>query len=53
MTEGTEYSLEFAVSGLLFCMAIAMLLWLHRGFLQQTEAIGAAPERLILMEREG
>lgn len=53
MTEGTEHSLEFAVSGLLFCMALAMLLWLHNAFLKQTEVIGTAPERLILMEQEG
>lgn len=53
MTEGTEHSMEYVISGLLFCMALTMLLWLHGAFLKQTRVIGTEPERLILMEQEG
>ncbi len=53
MTEGTEHSLEYVISGLLFCVALAMLLWLHGAFLRQAQVIGNEPERLILMEQEG
>ena len=53
MTEGMEHALEYAVAGVLFCMAIAMLLWLHGAFVQQMQVLGREPERLILFEREG
>ncbi len=53
MTEGTEQTLEYAFSGVLFCMAIAMLLWMHSAFMQQAETVGSSPERVILFEREG
>lgn len=53
MTEGTEHSLEYVVSGLLFCMAIVILLWLHGAFMQQAKEIGNTPERVILFEQKG
>lgn len=53
MTEGTEHALEYAVGGCLFCMAIAMLLWLHGALMQQTKVFGKEPEYVILFEQEG
>ena len=53
MTEGTEHMLEYVVSGVLFCMAIALLLRLHGAFMQQAEVIGNVPERVILFEQKG
>ena len=53
MTEGTEHALEYVVSGVLFCMAIAVLLWLHGAFMLQARTIGDTPERVILFEQKG
>ena len=53
MTDGTEHALETVTAGVLFCMAIALLLGLHNAFVQQTKVLGTAPERLILLEQEG
>ena len=53
MTEGTEQVLEYVASGVLFCMAIAMLLWIHGAFLKQVEEIGNVPDRVILYEQKG
>lgn len=53
MTEGVEQGLEMAFAGLLFSMAIALLLWMHGAFLHQAQKIGSTPERLILMEEKG
>ena len=53
MSDGTEHALEYAVAGVLFCMAIGVLLWLHGAFMQQVQATGNEPERLILFETEG
>ncbi len=51
MTESTEHALEYTVAGVLFCTAIAMLIWLHGTFLQQVQLTGRAPERLIMAEQ--
>lgn len=51
MTEGVEHGLEIAFAGLLFSLAVTLLLWLHGAFVQQTQVLGRMPERLILMER--
>ncbi len=53
MTEGTEHALEYAFSGVIFCMAFGMLLWLHSAFMRQAEVIGITPERVIMFEEEG
>jgi len=53
MTEGIEHSLEFVFAGVLFCMSIAMLVWLHGAFMRQVQIIGRVPERLILLEESG
>lgn len=53
MTEGTEHALEYACSGVMFCMAIAMLLWLHSAFMRQAEVIGRTPERVTMFEQKG
>lgn len=53
MTEGMEHAFEYVTAGILFCMAVAMLLWLHGAFLQQLQVVGKAPERLIMLEQEG
>lgn len=53
MTDGTEHALEYVLSGVLFCMALTMLLWLHGAFTKQTEVIGDTPDRIILFEQEG
>lgn len=51
MSESTERALEHMVAGMLFCMAIMMLLWLHSTFLKQIQQTGRQPERLILLEQ--
>lgn len=53
MTDGTEQALEYVAGGILFCIAVSMLLWLNTAFLQQMEVLGRAPERLILFEQKG
>ena len=53
MTDGGEHALEYVVSGVLFCMAMAMLLWMHGAFMKQAEMVGHTPERMILYEQEG
>ena len=39
MTDGVEHALEYVVSGVLFCMAMAMLLWMHGAFMKQAEML--------------
>ncbi len=53
MTDVTEQALEYMVGGIMFCLAIVMLLWLHNGFMQLTEVVGTSPERVILFEEKG
>ena len=53
MTEGTEHALEYVVAAGMFCMAIAMLIWLHGAMIQQITMLGKEPECVILFEREG
>lgn len=50
MTEEIEQAVEMTASGVLFCIAVAMLLLLHTGFYRQSEIIGKMPEQLILFE---
>ena len=51
MSESTERALEHMMAGILFCMAILMLLWLHSTFLIRIQQTGRQPERLILAEQ--
>lgn len=51
MSENIEHALEHMVAGLFFCMAIAMLLWLHGTFLQQVRVVGRYSERLVMLEQ--
>ena len=51
MSESIEHALEHVVAGVLFCIAIAMLFWLHSTFLQQVQLTGRTSERLILTEQ--
>ncbi|MBR6538172.1 MAG: hypothetical protein IKT67_13325 [Lachnospiraceae bacterium] len=53
MTDMTEHALEYVVGGILFCIAIVMLLWLHSSFVHLTKAVGTSPERVILFEKKG
>lgn len=53
MTEGVEHALEHVFAGVLFCIAVTMLLWLHGMFMQQVQSAGKEPERLILFEEDG
>lgn len=53
MTEGAEHGMEAVFAGILFCMAVAVLLWLHGAFMGQISRLGDSPERLILTEYEG
>lgn len=53
MTEGTELAMEQAAAGVMFCLAISLLLLLHMALEQQTERLGAMPEQLILFEETG
>ncbi len=51
MSENIEHALEHAVAGVLFCTAVAMLLWIHGTFVQQVRLIGRSSERLIMAEQ--
>ena len=51
MSESIEHALEHAVAGVLFCIAVAMLLWLHGTFVRQIKLTGKSPERLIMAEQ--
>lgn len=51
MSESIEHGLEHTVAGVLFCMAIAMMFWLHSTFLQQVRMTGRSSERLIMVEQ--
>ncbi len=53
MTEGTEQALEYACSGVLFCMAVVILVWLHGAWMRQAQVMGNAPERVIMFEQKG
>ncbi|MBQ8800003.1 MAG: hypothetical protein IJZ55_10600 [Lachnospiraceae bacterium] len=53
MTEGIEHALEVAFSGVLFCGAVILLLWLHGAFCKQLECVGICPEQMILFEESG
>lgn len=47
MTDGTEHIL----GGVLFCIAIALLLRLHGMYTQQVKDAGKEPNRVILFEQ--
>lgn len=51
MTEGTEHALEHIVGGILFGIAISMLLWFHGTAQGQLQVLGKEPERLILFQQ--
>lgn len=51
MAEGTEQAMEHIMGGILFCMAIALLLWFHTVAEEQLQMLGKEPERLILFEQ--
>lgn len=53
MTEGTELAIETMAGGMLFCMALAVLLLLHTAFVKQVSTLGKTPEKLILFEEAG
>lgn len=53
MTEGTEHALEYMTAGVLFCMGLFMVLWLHKSFMQQVNMLGNMPKRTILFEQGG
>lgn len=53
MTEGTEHALEYAFSGGVFCMAVVLVLWLHRTSCEQLQNVGKLPEQMILFEENG
>lgn len=53
MTEGTEQAIETIAAGVLFCMAITMLLLLHTTVGRQTKHLGQLPEQLVLFEDTG
>ncbi|MBQ9767629.1 MAG: hypothetical protein IJW37_05970 [Lachnospiraceae bacterium] len=53
MTEGTEQAIETMAAGVLFCMAITMLLLLHTATCRQTAYLGRWPEQLVLFEDTG
>lgn len=52
MTEGVERATEHVIAGILFCMAITLLLWFHGTLVQQTGVFGKDAGRLIISERE-
>lgn len=52
MTEGTEQVIEHIIGGVLFCIAIACLLWFHTVTEEQLQVVGKEPERLILFEQD-
>lgn len=51
MTEGTEHAIEHIMGSILFCMAVALLLWFHTVTQEQLQVLGKEPERLILLEQ--
>lgn len=51
MSESIEHAMEYIVAGVLFCVAIAMLLLLHGMFLDQVRVTGKASDRLIMIEQ--
>lgn len=51
MTESTERAMEYVFAGFLFCMALSILLWMHGATIQQWDAFGKEPERVIFFER--
>ena len=51
MSENTEQALEHVTAGILFCTAVAMLVWLHGTFLQQILLTGIGSEQLIMAEQ--
>lgn len=51
MTESTERAMEYAFAGILFCMALSILLRLHGTVMQQMKVLGKDPERVIFLER--
>ena len=53
MTQGMEHTMEAIFAGIIFCMAVVVLLWLHGAFMGQIHRFGDVPERLILTEDEG
>lgn len=52
MTEGVERAVEHVIAGILFCVAIGLLLWLHGTLVQQTTVFGTDAGRLLVSERE-
>jgi len=53
MSESIEHALEHVLAGVLFCMAVVMLLWLHGTFVRQVQLTGKSTERLIMAEQSG
>ena len=53
MTDRTEHALEAVFSGVLFCGAVIMLLYLHKFFCEQLAYVGTLPEQMILFEDKG
>lgn len=51
MSESIEHAMEYIVAGVLFCVAIAMLLLLHGMFLNQVRVTGKSSDRLIMIEQ--
>ena len=51
MTEGTEHGMECVFFAVLFCLAVSMLLWLHKAAARQLQVIDKEPERAILFEQ--
>ncbi len=52
MTEGIEQAMEYIVGGILFGIALSLLLWFHRAADGQLQVLGKEPERLILLEQD-
>lgn len=52
MTEGTEHAIEHVIGGILFGIAISLLLWFHAAAEEQLQVFGKEPERLILFEQD-
>ncbi len=50
MTDGIERAIESVFAGVLFCIALGMMLWLHGAFMQSLDIVGKEPEQLILFE---
>lgn len=53
MTEGTELAIETVTAGVLFCMAITMLLLLFTVCSKQWKVQEAMPEHIIMFEEAG